>query len=74
MTFDEYWKKCGVATSPAAMGLAFRETAEKAWNAANSAENAKLLEENARLLRGEYICRACGLRKDGDKDPSLPAF
>lgn len=45
-SFDEYWEREGIKfAGPKVMELAFREIAEKAFNAGRKAENARRIED-----------------------------
>jgi len=53
-----------------AMAAGFLTAMDLAWQAKDLR---KLAREIEKLRKGEYICRRCGLRKDGEHD-SKPDF
>jgi len=66
IAFDNYWSSHGFATNPAALGLSYREAAEKAWNAAIEAADdvcrthRDMLEECIDILDKSFVAEEIG--------------
>ena len=70
MAFADWVKRSDLAATALSRHQNMREVLQAAYKAGERqgrSDAEALVQERDRLLRGEYICKRCGLRKDSER-------